>query len=261
MTAPAAWWPVATRRPVPNTASPHPGEGAHLYDVAGLFTHEPLGWAFHVVVGNGSPYGTFVSAKSPRRRFSHLWFAKDGGVEQYGPFTHKSWAQGTGNGDYYSAETEGYPEEPLTAAQIQRLAEWHVWSRTADKIAADVGDTGIVCHFQGGADWGAHSCPDPAPGGQGPRSHQRAAILATARTIRTHEGDDDMPTLDEIGRLFDAKLAAHDKALIKTLINFDLGHPGGGDTVGVALQTGFGAAVRAAEDAAAIRKLLETPPA
>jgi hypothetical protein len=184
MTAPAAWWPVATRRPVPNTASPHPGEGDFLYDAAGRFTLDPLGWVLHVVVGNGSPFGTFAGAKSPRRRFSHVWIAKDGDVEQYGPFSHKSWANGNGNGTYYSAETEGVPTEPLTDAQLQRLAEFHVFTRTADRIAGGVGERGIVCHYQGGADWGGHSCPDPDPGGQGPRSHQRADILARAARIK-----------------------------------------------------------------------------
>jgi hypothetical protein len=179
-----AWWPVATRRPVPNTASPHPGEGGFLYEVAGPFTETPLGWALHVVVGNGSPFETFRRAVSPKRKFSHVWIAKDGDVEQYGPFTHKSWANGTGNGLYYSAETEGFPEEPLTTAQIHRLAELHIFLGTADRVAANVSDKGIVCHYQGGVPWGGHSCPDPAPGGQGPRSHQRAAILAEVARLR-----------------------------------------------------------------------------
>jgi hypothetical protein len=185
MTAPAAWWPVATRRPVANTASPHPGEGDFLYEVAGRFTQDPLGWAFHVVVGNGSPYETFLRAKSPKRRFSHIWVAKDGDVEQYGPFSHKSWANGIGNGSFYSAETEGFPEEPLTDAQVHRLAEFHIFTETADRIAASTGEKGIVCHYQGSTAWGGHSCPDPAPGGQGPRSHQRAQILAAVARLRT----------------------------------------------------------------------------
>jgi hypothetical protein len=187
MVAPAAWWPVADRRPVPNSASPHPGEGEYLYEVAGAFTQPPLGWVLHVVVGNGSPYRTFLTARSPYRRFSHLWIAKDGSVEQYGPFTHKSWANGTGNGSYYSAETEGFPEEPLTDAQVARLAEFHVWANQPDRIAAAVGEKGIICHFQGGLNWGGHSCPDPSPGGRGPRSHQRSQILAAVARLRHHD--------------------------------------------------------------------------
>jgi hypothetical protein len=243
-----AWWPVATRRPVPNTASPHPGEGQYLYQVAGPFTHAPLGWVLHVVVGNGSPYGTFVGAKSPKRRFSHLWIAKDGRVEQYGPFTHKSWANGTGNGDYLSCETEGFPEEPLTAAQVHRLAEFHVWTGFPDHIASHVGDVGVICHYQGGIDWGGHSCPDPAPGGQGPRSHQRDDILAAAKAIRTHT-EDDLPLTDDDA----AKVA-------KAVFNLNIGADG--VNWGVALQRLYNRpAVTAQDIAAAIVAQFKTLPA
>lgn len=197
-----AWYPKANRRPVPNTASPHPGEGKYLYEVAGTKSGAWLGWILHVVVGNGSPYGTFVGAKSPMRRFSHLWFAKNGAVEQYGPFTHKSWAQGDGNGQYLSCETEGLPNEPLTDAQIQSLAAFHVWTGLPDALAASPGEHGIGTHYMGGAAWGGHSCPDAVPG-TGPRSHQRAGILARAKQLRT--GDDDMPlSADDIEKIAEA---------------------------------------------------------
>jgi hypothetical protein len=207
MTAPTAWWPVATRRPVPNTASPHPGEGDFLYDAAGRFTLDPLGWVLHVVVGNGSPFGTFAGAKSPRRRFSHVWIAKDGDVEQYGPFSHKSWANGNGNGTYYSAETEGLPTEPLTDAQLQRLAEFHVFTRTADRIAGGVGERGIVCHYQGGADWGGHSCPDPDAGRAGTavppaRRHPRSSCPDQEPEPDDGAGNDPRPAAPRCHRPF-----------------------------------------------------------
>lgn len=196
-TPPAAWYPNATRRPIPNTASPHPGEGKYLHEVAGPFTTAPHGWILHVVVGNGSPFQTFLTAKSPTRRFSHLWFAKDGRVEQYGPFDYKSWAQGTGNGLYLSCETEGVPTEPLTAAQVASLAAFHVWAGFPDTLASAPGQPGIGTHYMGGADWGGHTCPDPDPPGRGPRSHQRAAILTAAAAIRAGKPpEDDMPLTD-----------------------------------------------------------------
>lgn len=38
----------------------------------------------------------------------------------------------------------------------------------------------------GGAAWGGHSCPDPAPGGEGPRSRQRPEIIRRALILRKH---------------------------------------------------------------------------
>lgn len=200
-----AWYPPATRRPVPNTASPHPGEGHYLYEAAGPFTTTPIGWVLHVVIGNGSPYGTFLTAKSPERRFSHLWVSKTGAVEQYGPLTHKSWATGAANTDRLSVETEGFPTEPLTAAQVDALAKFHVWTGLPDTIATTPGQGGVTCHYIGGAAWGGHSCPDPqGQEGKGPRSKQRAAIIARAQQLRT--GDDMTP--DECRAVVQAELKA-----------------------------------------------------
>ena len=173
---------VATRYPAATwLAVPYAGEAGALAS--------PLGWVLHVTCMDGSPWSTFKTAQPPNRRFSHLWVAKDGHVEQYAPLTGKSWAQDKGNATYWSVETEGQPDEPLTDAQIQALAEWHVWSGTDDHVATASTDRGISCHYLGGADWGGHTCPDPAPGA-GPRSHQRAAIVARAQQIRS--GGDDM---------------------------------------------------------------------
>lgn len=193
------WWKAANTRPVPNTASPHPGEPMWLHQVAGRFTRPPLGWCLHVVVGNGSPFETFRRAPSPNRRFSTGWVAKDGRMEQYAPFEFKSWAQGGGNPLYWSWETEGFPSEPLTAAQIDSLARFHILSGTADRITNTPGEAGIIVHYAGGAAWGGHSCPDPSPGA-GPRSKQRAAILARARELRQGQGGVTMAKLDDEDR-------------------------------------------------------------
>ncbi len=179
---PAAVCPFATFRPISYRAE------------AGAFTGTPRGWILHVVVGNGSPYGTFATAKSPDRRFSTFWVAKSGGIEQYTETGMKSWAQGTGNGMYWSIETEGYPSEALTDAQITSLARLHDWLGAPDRIATTVGDSGIGVHYMGGQAWGGHTCPDPSPGA-GPRSKQRAVILARAVALRggsTIDTGDDM---------------------------------------------------------------------
>ena len=150
---------------------------------AGPFTATPLGWVLHVVVGNGSPFGTFQNAQSPNRRFSHLWVAKTGAVEQFADTATKSWAQSAGNGLYWSVETEGFPSEPLTDAQVESLARIHNLLGAADVVVDQVGGRGIGTHVMGGAAWGNHSCPGP-----GPRAGQRPQIIARARALRGGNG-------------------------------------------------------------------------
>lgn len=214
MSALAKRWPDATWRPV--TYAP----------VARTFTAPPLGWILHVTVSNGSPWSGFETAPMGKRRFSHLWVAKDGRAEQYAELDHDSWAQGDGNDLYYSVETEGYTDEPLTLAQIETLARFHVWSGTPDHLANTPGEPGIGTHQMGGAAWGGHTCPDPAMGLPGPRSKQRSTILATAQAIRA-TGGPDMP------------LTTTDADLVVTrLLNAVVGDPTqpGSVKVAVALQ-------------------------
>lgn len=159
--------PFATWRPV------------SYRNVAGRFTSTPLGWIEHVVVGNGSPFGTFERAKSPNRRFSHLWVAKSGACEQYTDTDMKSWAQSAGNGTYWSVEFEGFPSEPLTVEQIETGARIHNILGAADVVVDQVGGKGVGTHVMGGKAWGGHTCPGP-----GPRAGQRADIIAKARQLR-----------------------------------------------------------------------------
>jgi len=151
---------------------------------AGKFTTPPLGYIPHVPVGNGSLFAYFNGLKSPNRKFSTAWIAKDGSAEQYQSLDMKPWAQGTGNGQYHAFEVEGYPKEPYTAAQINTLAVWHNFLGTPDTLALAPGQRGVGTHYMGGAAWGGHTCPDPVAGA-GPRSKQRAAITARAIALRT----------------------------------------------------------------------------
>lgn len=180
MTAPTGWWPQATKRPVSYSPS------------AGAFPRPPAGWLLHVVVGNGSPWRIFEQATGKSQRFAHLWVAKDGTAEQYAPLSGKAWHAVDGNGAYWGVETEGYPTEPLTSAQLDTLAAWHVYSGTPDVIATAPGQAGIGTHYMGGTAYGGHTCPDPSPG-MGPRSRQRAEIIRRAQAIR----GDAMPTPEE----------------------------------------------------------------
>jgi hypothetical protein len=166
----ADWMPEAVRKPVPYRAE------------AGAFTSPPLGWVLHVVVGNGSPFVTFRDAPKGNRRFSHFWVSKTGVIEQYAETSNRSWAQAAGNPLYWAVETEGFPTEPLTPEQVAALARIHTFLGTPDTLASKPGDRGIGTHYMGGAAWGGHTCPDPTPGA-GPRSQQRADIIAAAQGV------------------------------------------------------------------------------
>lgn len=126
---------------------------------AGKFTAPPLGYIVHVPVSNGSLYSYFNGLTSPNRKFCHAWVAKDGTSEQYQSLDYKSWAQGAGNGTYWSFEIEGFPTEPMTDAQLDVLAGWHRFLGVDDHVATAPGQTGIGTHQMGGAAWGGHSCP------------------------------------------------------------------------------------------------------
>lgn len=140
---------------------------------------ERRGWILHVVVGNGSPWGTFQGATSPNRRFSHLWVSKKGRWEQYQWLDRASWAQASGNGLWWSVETEGFDDEPLTEAQLDALAAWHVWCGAPDLVADSPDGRGIGTHRMGGAAWGGHECPGKI------RSGQRGEIIRRAMVLRS----------------------------------------------------------------------------
>jgi len=130
----------------------------------------------------------------------------------------KPWAQAAGNGQYWAFEVEGYPSEPYTDAQIDTLAGWHNFLGTVDRLAETPGTAGVGTHYMGGTAWGGHSCPDPVAGA-GPRSRQRAAIIARAIALRT-QGVPDMDATQ------DARLT-HVESMLSRL-SFGLDH--GGDT-------------------------------
>lgn len=177
--SPSAYYPGAIWEPVSYIGQ------------ASLMSAGSLGWVEHVVVGNGDPHDLFEHAPAGNRRFSHLWVAKSGQVRQFQDLRHDSWAQVAGNDSYWSVETEGFPGEPLTDAQLDALARWHIWSGTADAIATTPGQPGIGTHEMGGAAWGGHACPGPI------RAAQRTEILRRAAALRT---GGDMPTPADIAR-------------------------------------------------------------
>ena len=147
---------------------------------AGLFAAVPLGWILHQADCNGSLFNMFNNLKSTDRggrRFSTAWVAKNGKGEQYTELFNKSWAQNVGNATYWSFETEGFPGEPLTIAQINTLASWHNFVGAADRLANAPGERGIGIHSMGNRlGWMPTACPGSI------RANQRRAILMAAGT-------------------------------------------------------------------------------
>lgn len=139
-----------------------------------------LGIVVHVQVGNGSLFGQFNDPTS--QTSSHFWIAKDGVVEQYVDTGSQSWAQVAGNLRYLSVETEGYPTEPLTVAQLASLADLIRWGATTYGFPVsmtDHGGQGVTTHafYPSGLPdptWGGHLCPGSM------RTAQVAALVTPA---------------------------------------------------------------------------------
>lgn len=160
-------------RPVPNTA----GDAIR-----------PVGLVLHVQVGLGSLAGWFSNPAA--QASSTLWAGKAGEREQYVPSDVRAWAQGAGNDLYDSIETEGHPSEPLTAQQVESVAQAYADGvRTygwALAVTDTVGASGLICHGDGGAAWGNHpGCPGPI------RAGQRAEIIRRAGDILLYPAEGD----------------------------------------------------------------------
>ena len=161
------------------------------------------GLILHVQVGTGSLFNMFNNRSS--QASSTWWVSRTGVIEQYNPDPDnwRSWAQAAGNVDYHSVETEGFPSDPLTPAQIAAVA--HIYAEGRRRwgwplqLADTVGASGLGTHYMGGAAWGGHTCPDPKDGA-GPRSRQRAAIIAAASALLTPTAKepDIMASLDDL---------------------------------------------------------------
>jgi hypothetical protein len=156
----AAWEPV-----------PYAGE-------AGTLSPSPSGWVLHVQDGNGDPGPWFASLVKPFRKFSHLWVSKGGAVKQFASLAGESWAQVDGDASWWSVETEGWPGDALTGAQLGALAQWHAWCGAPSLLASSPSGRGIGTHSMGGLAWGGHTgCPGSIRAGQRQEILRRAEIL------------------------------------------------------------------------------------
>lgn len=121
----------------------------------------------------------------------HWQVLKDGTVYQYIDTAYSSWCQAGGNDDYLSIETSGFPNEPLTDAQLSAcariIAYVHAEHGIPLQLAEKPGDRGFGWHGMGAPGWGHAACPGDL------RKAQRAAILQLAQT---NPNGDDMPLTD-----------------------------------------------------------------
>ena len=150
------------------------------------------GVIMHTMVGNLP--GTIAVFNEPSFQASaHFGIDQEGNIHQFGPVNGwKAWAEVAGNASWYSIEhaDNGDPSNPLTAAQLDASAQVvEVLSRPDVgnfplQVTNSVTGEGYGTHCMGGAAWGGHSCPQN-PDGSGPRSGQRAAVIAIAQAIRT----------------------------------------------------------------------------
>lgn len=162
-----------------------------------------LGLILHVQDGNGELFGWFNNPRT--QASSHWWISKSGRLVQYVDTTMRSWAQGAGNNDYCSVETEGRPAEPLTDVQVDMLARLYRWGADTHRWpyvnAEHPGDRGFGWHGMGAASgnpkWGHPFCPGDL------RKAQRTAVLTRAAHIGTElPEEDDVLTEKQENALF-----------------------------------------------------------
>lgn len=137
-----------------------------------------FGVVIHVQEGNNSPAGWFNNPAAPPAS-SHFWVSKAGAIQQFIDTAFQAWAQGAGNYNYLSVETEGWTTEPLSVEQTAGFASIMQWAAKTYGVPLVVTDTpgarGLITHGAGGVAWGNHpGCPGTI------RAAQRADILAAA---------------------------------------------------------------------------------
>lgn len=147
----------------------------------GAMSHPVRGVVEHVEAGTES--GTDSWFHNPQAQASaHFGIAKDGTVDQWVDTDDKAWAEATYNPVFWSIETEGDANTPLTAAQIESFAHVFVWLANLDGIPFAVTDSpsgrGLITHGDLGGPGGSHfGCP----GDQ--RKAQRGQIIDRARSL------------------------------------------------------------------------------
>lgn len=142
---------------------------------------EHRGLVLHVQDDTGNPFGWFNTPRS--QASSDFWVRRDGHTEQYcDTGVDYAWAQAAGNPYYASVETEGHPDTPLTADQVEAVAHIYAWGHAVFawpwQVINDVTSHGLGWHGAGGTAWGNHpGCPGDL------RRAQRQGIITRAKEI------------------------------------------------------------------------------
>jgi len=134
-----------------------------------------LGVIVHVNVGKT---GDAFFANNPEDVCPNFQVDADGTIHQYLPLDWQPWCQRDGNSSYAAIETEGYPSQPYTPAQVSAigalLAAYYTRMGMPLRSTDVVGERGVGTHRMGGEAWGGHSCPGDL------RANQRKELLAAA---------------------------------------------------------------------------------
>lgn len=160
--------PFAVYRPVINHGGP-------------VIAHSGL--VIHVQVGNGSTYGQDMNPNS--QVSDTFWCGKDGTLEQHIDTDFEGWTQMSGNSTFAGVECEGFPNEPMTPAQISTLGKLYAWGHITHGWLLQTCDhdgVGLTTHsfYPSGIpdpNWGNHPCPGDI------RRAQVPEILAAAKAL------------------------------------------------------------------------------
>ena len=153
----------------------HIAEG-YYFGTINYMLNDPSSASSHFVCGDGA-----------------LGQGKDGDLAQMLDTSVVAYTQIAGNGHWISVECAGFTPHPLTAAQVETVAQLLAWCHTTHgvplQLAVDPTGRGLGHHSMGtnghdnptdtwtGPTWGHTDCPGPAI------YNQKPAILARARQI------------------------------------------------------------------------------
>jgi N-acetylmuramoyl-L-alanine amidase len=200
-----------------------------LSGTPGGFVAPALGLVIHTEAGYEQ--GTISWFQNPANQASATFAVGLGGaVWQFGPVGQgwEAWAQEAGNVRWVSVEDADntHPGWPFTAAQLRSLALIvEAVSRFAGFPLEAAFDPftqgGVALHSEGGVAWGDHpDCPGPV------RAHQRHAVLAMARAIRSPPpGPGAVPWAAD-GKTALGELAAQHNVPASTVIRLTCDHGG-----------------------------------
>lgn len=173
--------------------------------IIGGYMPSTRGLVFHVNAGNGNAYNWFLNPAAPIAS-SHFQLMKSGELIQGVRLDTVAWCQVAGSATWHSIETEGWPNEPLTEAALDKMARLYAWGSKACGWKLQLADSpagyGLGTHQMGGQAWGGHQCPGDIRAAQRGEILRRAAqysggvYLTSTSPAPAAKGYPDLPTID-----------------------------------------------------------------